>query len=203
MKLGIVAFASIVILAAAAAATMGRSPTATPPAPTGKLEGSTIGGPFTLTDQDGRVVTSDSLRDRYRLMYFGFTFCPDICPTDVQKMSQALRLFEQRDPGRAARIQPIIATIDPERDTPAVLKEFVSAFHPRLTGLTGSPAAVAETLSRFGIHASGQQRDGSSAYLMDHSAMIYLMGPEGKPITFFARDSTPDQIASELDAYVR
>src|SRR3546814_4765421 len=79
------------------------------------------------------------------------------------------RLFEQRDPGRAARVQPIMVTIYPERDTPAVLKEFVSAFHPLLIGLTGSPAAVAATLSRFGIHASRQQRDGSSAYLMDRS----------------------------------
>lgn len=125
-KAGIAALAIVPVLAAAAV--IGWSLMATPPAPTGKLEGSTIGGPFTLTDQEGRVVTSNSLRGRYRLMYFGFTFCPDICPTDVQKMSQALRLFEQRDPARAARIQPIMVTIDPERDTPAILRSSSAPF---------------------------------------------------------------------------
>lgn len=203
MKLGIVALASILILGSAVTLMIGWRPMGSPPVPPGPLEGAAIGGPFRLTDQVGRVVTSDSLRGRYRLMYFGFTFCPDICPTDVQKMSQALRLFERSDPTRAARIQPIMVTIDPERDTPEVLKQFVSAFHPRLMGLTGRPAAIADTLRRFGIYASRQQVGGASGYLMDHSAMIYLMGPEGNPITFFARNSTPDQIASELDTYVR
>nr|WP_060978768.1 MULTISPECIES: SCO family protein [Sphingomonadaceae] len=118
-------------------------------------------------------------------------------------MSKALRLFEQRDPARAARIQPIMVTIDPERDTPEVLKQFVGNFHPRLIGLTGLPAAIADTLRRFAAYASRQQLGGASGYLMDHSALIYLMGPKGDPITFFARDATPDQIASELDTYVR
>ncbi|EAT09466.1 SCO family protein [Sphingobium sp. 10 DY56-G10] len=203
MKVGIAALASVLVLAAATALTIGWSPMAPRPAPTGALEGAAVGGPFRLIDQDGRVVTSDSFRGRYRLMYFGFTYCPDICPTDVQKMSQALRLFEQRDPARAARIQPIMVTIDPERDTPKILKQFVSNFHPRLIGLTGPPAAITDTLRRFGVYASRQQVGGASSYLMDHSALMYLMGPKGDPITFFARDATPDQIASELDTYVR
>lgn len=135
MKTGIAALAIVLVLAAAAV--IGWSLMATPPAPTGKLEGSTIGGPFTLTVQEGRVITSNSFRGRYRLMYFGVTFCPDICTTDVQKMRQALRLFEQRGPARAARIQPMMVTIDPERDTLAVLKEFVSTF---TLGSWGSPA---------------------------------------------------------------
>lgn len=203
LKVGIAGLASVLILAAAAALTIGRNPMAAPPAPVGALERAAIGGPFRLTDQDGRMVSNDSLRGRYRLMYFGFTFCPDICPTDVQKMSQALRLFERSDPARAARLQPIMVTIDPERDTPAVLKQFVSAFHPRLLGLTGSPTAVADTLRRFGIYASRQQVGGASGYLMDHSALMYLMDPDGEPITFFARDTTANQIASELNTYVR
>lgn len=135
-------------------------------------------------------------------MYFGYTYCPDICPTDVQKMSQGLRLFEASKPAQAARVQPIMVTIDPERDTPAVMKQFVAAFHPRLVGLTGSPTQVKEAVSRFAIYANRQGAATVASYLMDHSAMLYLMGPDGEPITFFTRDATPQQIATELADYV-
>ncbi|MFD1788551.1 SCO family protein [Sphingomonas floccifaciens] len=168
----------------------------------GPLVGAAVGGPFRLIDQDGNTRGSESFKGRYRLMYFGYTYCPDICPTDVQKMSQGLRLFEARDPARAARVQPIMVTIDPERDTPAVMKQFVRAFHPRLIGLTGSPAEIKATLSRFAIYTSRQGPKGATDYLMDHSAMMYLMGPQGEPISFFARDATPEQIAADLAAYV-
>ena len=168
----------------------------------GPLVGAAIGGPFRLIDQDRVVRTSASYKGRYRLMYFGYTYCPDICPTDVQKMSKALRLFEASDPRRAARVQPIMVTIDPERDTPAVMKQFVSAFHPRLVGLTGTAAQINDIRSRFAIYAQRQGPATSGNYLMDHSAMAYLMGPSGEPITFFARDATPAQMAAELSDYV-
>ena len=168
----------------------------------GPLAGAAIGGPFRLVDQDGNTRTNASFNGRYRLIYFGYTYCPDICPTDVQKMSQGLRLFEARDPARAARVQPLMVTIDPERDTPAVMKQFVRAFHPRLIGLTGSPAEIKDTLSRFAIYSSRQGSKGATDYLMDHSAVMYLMGPQGEPISFFARDATPEQIAADLATYV-
>jgi protein SCO1/2 len=167
------------------------------------LAGAAIGGPFRLIDQDGSLFSSDSLKGRYRLMYFGYTYCPDICPTDVQKMSQGLSAFEARDPERSALVQPLMVTIDPERDTPVVMKQFVRAFHPRLIGLTGSPAQVKGVLSAFAIYARRAGPPAATDYLMDHSAIMYLMGSNGEPITFFARDATPDQIAADLAKYVR
>lgn len=167
------------------------------------LAGAKIGGPFRLIDQDGKVLSSESLKGRYRLMYFGYTYCPDICPTDVQKMSQGLRAFEAQDSKRAATVQPVMVTLDPERDTPAVMKQFVRAFHPRLIGLTGSPAQVKPVLAAFAIYARRAGPPAATNYLMDHSAIMYLMGPDGAPITFFARDATPDQIAADLAKYVR
>lgn len=194
--------AAIVIVFGAAFAFAGwNMRSAAEPRRVGPLVGSSVGGPFSLVDQDGKVRTGTSFKGSYRLMYFGYTYCPDVCPTDVQKMSQALRLFEASDPARASRVQPIMVTIDPERDTPAVMKQFVAAFHPRLVGLTGTTPQVKEALSRFAIYAQRQGPDKAASYLMDHSAMLYLMGPGGEPITFFARHATPAQIAAELTDY--
>src|SRR3546814_1174164 len=105
--------------------------TAAPP-----LAGATIGGPFSLVDQDGRPVTQDALKGRYALVYFGYTYCPDVCPVDLARLMQGLRAFEAKDAARAARVQPVFITIDPARDTVPVVKQFVNAFHPRLMGLT-------------------------------------------------------------------
>ena len=105
------------------------------------LQGATMGGPFALTDQNGKTVRDTDFAGRYRLIYFGYTFCPDVCPVDLQSIGQALRAFEKAHPALAARVQPIFITVDPERDTPAVLKPYVAAFHPRLIGLTGTPKA--------------------------------------------------------------
>ena len=170
-------------------------------APQGALAGSDIGGAFALTDQDGRRRTDRDFAGKYRLMYFGYTYCPDVCPTDVQKMAQGLRAFETSDPARAARVQPIFVTIDPARDTPAVVKEWVAAFHPRLVGLTGTPAEIDAVLKRFRVYAA---KSGTGpSYLMDHSAMIYLFGPDGAPIDVVAHDATPADIAATLATYVR
>ncbi len=171
------------------------------PPPQGALTGSGLGGAFALIDQDGRPRTDRDFAGKYRLMYFGYTFCPDVCPTDVQKMSLALKSFEKSDPARAARVQPIFVTIDPARDTPAVIKEWVASFHPRLIGLTGSQAQVDKVLKAFRVFAA---KAGSGPdYLMDHSAMIYLLGPDGAPIDFAANDATPAQIEAKLNAFVR
>ena len=174
-----------------------------PRAPAGPLAGAQIGGPFTLIDQDGRTVTEKDFGGRYKLVYFGYTFCPDVCPLDVQKLATAMRTFEKQDPARAAKVVPIFITVDPERDTTAALKDFVSAFHPRLVGLGGSVAQVDAAKKAYRVYAKKAGPEGSKDYLVDHTAMIYLMGPDGAPISFTDHTGTADQIAADLDKYVR
>ena len=172
-----------------------------PPVPRGPLVGSGVGGPFAMVDQDGRAVTDRTYAGKYRLMYFGYTFCPDVCPVDVQKIAQGMKLFATADPDHAARVVPMFVTVDPERDTPAVMRSFVRAFSPTMVGLTGSPAQAAAMRKAFRIYAAkaGAGRD----YLVDHSATIYLMGPADQPISFLDHDATPQTIAAELKTYVR
>ena len=171
------------------------------PAPAGPLAGSGVGGPFAMVDQDGRAVTEQTYAGKWRLMYFGYTFCPDVCPVDVQKIAQGVRSFTASDPARAAKIVPIFVTVDPERDTPAVVKTFVRAFSRDMVGLTGTPAQAAAMRRRFRIYAAkaGSGRD----YLVDHSATIYLMDPANRPVSFLDHGATPAAIAAELATYVR
>jgi protein SCO1/2 len=183
---------------AAAALLLVRGPLGAPP-PEGNLAGADVGGPFTLVDGDGKTVTDADFAGRYRLMYFGYSFCPDVCPTDVQRMMQGFASFEQADPARAAKVAPIFVSVDPERDTPAVVKQFAAAFHPRLVGLTGSRAQIDAAKKAFRVYAA--KRGEGENYLMDHSAMVYLFGPDGKPIAFVAQP-TPQQVAAELDRFV-
>jgi protein SCO1 len=172
------------------------------------LAGSGLGGPFSLIDQNGRAVTDKSFAGQYMLVYFGYTFCPDVCPLDTQKLATALRTFEKADPVRAAKVQPMFITVDPERDTPIVLKQFVSAFHPRLIGLTGTVAQVDAAKKAYKVYAQKAESPGGGPapakdYLVDHTAIIYLMGPDGKPITFDDHNATAAQIAADLERYVR
>ena len=141
--------ARIFALFAALAATA-CSPEAPPQRP--PLEGARIGGPFALTDQDGKAVTDASFAGKYRIVYFGYTFCPDVCPLDAQNIGAALKLLEKTDPTLARNIVPIVITVDPARDTPAVMKQFVSAFHPRMVGLTGSPEEIARVAKEYGVY---------------------------------------------------
>lgn len=172
-----------------------------PSAPPGPLTDAAIGGAFALTDQDGRPVTAASFAGKYPIYYFGYTFCPDVCPVDVANIAQALKLFEKSDPARAARVQPVFVSVDPERDTPAVLKTWLAAFSPRFIGLTGSVAQVDAVKRTFKVFAS---RSGTGKdYLVSHSAVTYLFGPDGKPISFVESGAAPAVIAAALDQYVR
>jgi len=192
---GLVAALALMVLAGACQ----RAPDpGTPP-----LAGARIGGPFALIDQDGRRVTDRSLAGRYRLIYFGYTYCPDVCPTGLQNLAKGLKAFEAADPARAARIQPIFITIDPARDTPAVLKTYVSAFHPRLIGLTGSEAAIAEVAKRYAVFYQRKQEAGASGYLMDHSSQAMLFGPAGEPIALVPQDRPAAEVAETLAQWVR
>jgi protein SCO1/2 len=141
-----------------------------------------IGGPFEMTDQNGKRVSDKDFLGKYALYFFGFTYCPDVCPSGLQVMSAALD-----EMGDAAKnIQPVFVTIDPGRDTPEVMKEYVSNFHQNLIGLTGSEADVAKIASVYRVYyAKREAKSGDPDYLMDHSALFYLMGPDGKFVRHF------------------
>lgn len=173
------------------------------PPPEAPLAGARIGGPFTLTNQDGRQVSDRDFAGRYRLMYFGYTYCPDVCPVDLQKLMAGYRKLEQSDPALAAKVAPIFVTIDPARDTPPVLKQYVTAFSPKLIGLTGTPEQIAKVAKDYAIVYSKEQRPGATDYLMNHSRVAYLFGPKGDPIALIPQDGTPDAIAAELKRWVR
>jgi len=167
------------------------------------LQGAAIGGPFTLTGHNGRRASDTNFRGKYLIVYFGFSHCPDVCPTDLLKIGQALRRFEKSDPGRAARVQPLFITIDPERDTPAVLAQYVAAFHPRLIGLTGTPQEIEGVARKYAIFYSKQPSEGASGYVMNHSRIAYLFGPKGEPIAILPHEEKAEAIAAELDRWVR
>ncbi len=169
----------------------------------GNLAGAAIGGRFSLMDQNGNLVTNDSLKGRWRLIYFGYTYCPDICPVDAQKMGKALQLLEKQDPIRAALVQPIFITVDPERDTPAAVGEFARQFHPRMIGLTGSPKQVQDAMAVHRVYAKKQGKPGDVDYLVDHSTMIYLMDKAGAPVAFFTREQSAETIAKDLAQFVK
>ncbi len=157
-----------------------------------------VGGPFALTDQAGRRVSSADYRGRYMLIYFGYTFCPDVCPTTLGVMSEALDKM-----GRSGeRLVPIFITIDPERDTPKVMAPYVKAFGPRFVGLTGSAAEIARVEKDYRVYAAKEpltSSDGKPAgYGMNHSSVIYLMGPDGKLVTFYDETISPADLAKDL-----
>lgn len=166
------------------------------------LEGARIGGAFTLTDQNGRTVTERDLAGKYSIVYFGYTFCPDVCPLDVQHIGAAVKMIEKDNPALGARIVPVFVTIDPARDTPAVLKQFVSAFHPRMIGLTGTPAQIAAIAKEYGVYYA-RGKGNAGGYMMDHSRAAYLMSPEGKPLALLSQEGPPKQIADEIERWAR
>jgi protein SCO1/2 len=173
------------------------------PAEDPPLRGARLGGPFSLTDQNGQRVTERSWPGKYKLVYFGYTFCPDVCPVDMRVLGAGLRRFEQNDPARGALVQPIFVSVDPQRDTPPVLREFVANFHPRLVGLTGTPDEIARMARAYGVYY--QRREGATpgSYLMDHSRNAVLYRPDGAPLAMIPYDQGPEGAASELARWVR
>jgi protein SCO1/2 len=160
---------------------------------------STVGGPFALTDQFGRLRSDADFRGQYMLVFFGFTNCPDICPVELQTMSDAL---DQLDAKQAAKVTPIFITVDPARDTPDALRSYVANFHPRLVALTGSADAIGTVAKSYRVfYAKATGADAPSdpaAYIMDHSAIVYLMGPKGEYVTHFSPGTSAQAMAEEL-----
>ena len=167
------------------------------------LAGARIGGPFTLTDQNGRAFSDRDLAGRWRIMYFGYTYCPDVCPVDVQNIGAALKAFAKRDAARAAKVVPVFVSVDPERDTPPVLKQFVSAFHPAMVGMTGSPQAIAALAKAYGVYYARQKPAAGGGYLVDHTRQAYLMDQDGRPVALLSADKSADAVAAELERWVR
>jgi protein SCO1/2 len=191
-------------VAAALAAAVGWMRFSSPPAPQGNLAGASIGGPFTLTNQDGGITRDRDFAGRYRLIYFGYSFCPDVCPTDLALIGRGLKAFEAQDAAKGARVAPIFISIDPARDTPAVLKPFVAAFHPRLVGLTGTPDQISAVAKAYGVYARKVDGGDPENYLMDHSAMVYLFGPDGRAIAFLPHNGlSAEAITAMLATHVR
>lgn len=162
-----------------------------------------IGGPFALTGEDGRTVTDRDLAGKWRVMYFGYTFCPDVCPTDAQNIAAGLKRFEAEDAARAAKITPVFVTIDPARDTPDVLRRFTDTFHPRMLGLTGSAEAIGQVAKAYAVYYAKGEASSGGGYLMDHSRQSYLMDPQGRPVALIPQEQGADAVAAELGHWVR
>lgn len=158
----------------------------------GTLLSAAIGGPFKLVDQNGRTVTNTDLEGKWLLVYFGYTHCPDACPTALNNIALALS-----DLGAAKKeVRPVFITVDPARDTSQAMKDYVSAFGAPILALTGSDAAIAQAAREYRVYyAKHKTADG---YDMDHTSIIYVMDPRGRFVTNFTQENTPDQIAAEL-----
>ncbi len=152
-----------------------------------------IGGPFTLTDQDGVPRRDADFRGRYRLVYFGYTFCPDVCPLTLGVMNDAL----DKMGFKAKVVAPIFITVDPARDTPKVLKTYLAAFGKNWVGLTGDDAAIANVAKEYRVYFKRQPLKGGG-YGMDHSSVIYLMDPNGRYVTHYDDSIGPDALAADL-----
>jgi cytochrome oxidase Cu insertion factor (SCO1/SenC/PrrC family) len=156
-----------------------------------------IGGPFTLTDHTGRTRSDSEFRGRLMIVYFGYTFCPDVCPTDLQAITIALNALGPR----AAEVQPIFITIDPERDT-KVLAEYISAFHPSLIGLTGSPAEIRRVANAYKAFYTKVSDERTGEYSIDHSGVIYLMGRNGEYLGFVPPQTGPERLTEVLRTHL-
>lgn len=154
-----------------------------------------IGGDFTLTDHTGRAVTEETLKGRWSLIYFGYTFCPDVCPTSLSVMSQAL---DALDPSTAARITPVFVTVDPERDTVEQLALYHESFHPSFLMLTGTPEQVRAAAKAYRVYYRRAESDSATEYLMDHSSITYLMDPQGRYVTHFGHEATAASMTETL-----
>lgn len=162
-------------------------------------QGMVLGGTFRLMDQTGRAVTEADFAGRFLLVYFGFTYCPDVCPTELGIVASALDLLGE--PGE--RVTPVFITVDPERDTPEALADYVSRFHPRMVGLTGTAEQVAAAARAYRVFYARVQRPEMTGYLMDHSSFIYLVGPDGRVRSLFRPETAPEVIAGAVRVQLR
>jgi len=159
-----------------------------------------IGGPFALVDHKGQQRTDEDFRGKYMLIYFGYIYCPDVCPTALQVMTQAVGLLA---PETQKKITPIFITIDPERDTVKQLNAYVDNFHPSMVGLTGTAEQIAKTARAYRVYygrAKSTKKE-TTDYLMDHSSIVFLINPDGKYVTHFTHATPPEKMAEKLKKF--
>jgi protein SCO1/2 len=159
-----------------------------------------VGGPFTMVNQHGQTVRDTDFQGRHMLIFFGYTYCPDICPTVLTNVTQALELLGPA----AAKVQPIFVSVDPERDTPDQLKMYLDHFHPTMVGLTGSKQQVAAVKKAYRVYAAkaDQSADDPDDYLMAHGSILYLMGTKGEFEAFFGHQSDPETMAHRIKEFL-
>ncbi len=161
-----------------------------------------IGGAFELLDQTGETRTQADFAGRHMLVYFGYTYCPDVCPTSLSIMSQALDLLEAETGGLEDRVVPVFVTVDPARDDVPAMAAYAEHFHPRLVALTGSDQQIAAAAEAYRVYYRKAEDPSATEYLMDHSSFIYLMGPDGTYVGHFAHNASPQEIAEGLKGFL-
>ncbi|MDJ0938049.1 MAG: SCO family protein [Kiloniellales bacterium] len=161
-----------------------------------------IGGAFELLDQSGVTRTQADFAGRHMLVYFGYTYCPDVCPTSLSIMSQALDLLEAETGSLEDRVVPVFVTVDPARDDVPAMAAYAEHFHPRLVALTGSDQQIAAAAKAYRVYYRKAEDPSASEYLMDHSSFIYLMGPDGTYVGHFAHNASPQEIAEGLKRFL-
>ncbi len=192
---------AIVVIAAAAGLAewlVIRDPDVTK-APSGILANVEIGGPFTLTDHTGRQVTERDYLGGFTLVFFGYTFCPDVCPTVLGDI--ALALDDLGDD--AVAVTPLMISIDSERDTPAILAEYVPLFHERLIGLSGTTEQIKQVAAAYRVFYRRAEDPNYTYYLMDHTSFVYLLDPAGKVVSLFRYGTSPDEMAAIIRQHLR
>ena len=164
----------------------------------GAVGGGEIGGPFTLIDKTGKTVTDKDILTKPALVYFGYTFCPDVCPLDMARNAEAVDILDSK----GMEVTPVFITIDPARDTAQVVGEFAANIHPRAIGLTGSEDQIKAASQAYKTYYRKQDGDDPEFYLMDHSTFTYLMLPGGKFADFFRRDDTAQAMADRVGCFL-
>lgn len=172
-----------------------------PPAVSGAVSKSasvSIGGPFELTNQDGKRVTDADFRGQFMLVYFGYTYCPDVCPTELQDIASVMDELGED----AKKVTPVFITIDPARDRQKEVRAYVEAFHPRMVGLTGTEEEIAKVAKEYRVYYGKAPGGSGNDYLMDHSNFIYLMGPDGQNVAIFNGQTPFEEIAKGVSEAV-
>lgn len=157
-----------------------------------------IGGPFELVDHTGKTVTDKSFHGQFVLLYFGYGFCPDVCPTELANVAAAMDALGPK----AEKVTPVFVTVDPERDTPEFLLDYVKNFHPRMVGLTGTPENIAAVAKAFKVYYAKSRKSAGEDYLMDHTSYVYLLGPDGKFLAIYRGQTDPKEIASSVAGFI-
>ena len=161
-----------------------------------QMQKAAIGGPFALTNQDGKRMTDQDFRGKYLLVTFGYTACPDVCPAELQTMANAMDQLGDK----AERVNPVFITIDPERDNVGQVADYVKNFHQRFVGLTGTADEIKQAARAYRVfYAKSEQKNSALGYLMDHSAFIYLMNPQGEYVTHFSYSTPAEKIAAAVE----